>query len=145
MNYRELWFANNPSDHGWYTCAECGKKIRKDDVDIDHIVPQKYGGEDKLYNLQCLCKHCNRSKQASMKDTLPDLYTTNKNRAVKAVKKNAAFVKKKVVEKAKTVVQNVAGKILGDDKTKDTAATKKTSSKTKDTAATKTSSSKTKK
>ena len=129
MNYRELWFANNPSDHGWYTCAECGKKIRKADVDIDHIVPQKYGGKDKLYNLQCLCKHCNRSKQASLGDTLPDLYTTNKNRAVKAVKKNAAFVKKKLVEGVKSVAQKVTAT------KKETATVKKATTTKKDATA----------
>lgn len=77
MSYREEWFKHNKSDHGWYTCARCGKKIRKEDADIDHIVPQKYGGSDRLFNLQCLCKHCNRSKQASMRDTVPDLLKTN--------------------------------------------------------------------
>ena len=86
MSYRDEWFKNNESNHGWYTCAKCGKKIRKADADIDHIVPQKYGGSDKLYNLQCLCKHCNRSKQASLKDTAPDLVKTNGKRIVKSVK-----------------------------------------------------------
>ncbi len=99
MNYRELWFKNNESNHGWYTCAKCGKKIRKADVDIDHIIPRKHGGSDRLYNLQCLCKHCNRSKQASMKDTIPDLAKANHQRAVKAVKNAAKSAKKAVVKK----------------------------------------------
>ena len=102
MGYRELWFDNNESNYGWYTCAKCGKKIRKADADIDHIVPQKYGGSDKLFNLQCLCKHCNRSKQASLKDTVPDLVKTNKQRAVKSVKKSlssaATHVAKKILD-----------------------------------------------
>ena len=77
--YREAWFENNASNHGWYTgwytCAKCGKKIRKADVDIDHIIPQKHKGSDNLWNLQCLCKHCNRSKQAriGLKETGTDL------------------------------------------------------------------------
>ena len=99
MSYRDEWFKHNESDHGWYTCARCGKKIRKADVDIDHIVPQKYGGSDKLFNLQCLCKHCNRSKQASLKDTLPDLAKTNHQRAVKAVKSAVKSVAKSVTKK----------------------------------------------
>ena len=85
VSYRDEWFKHNKSDHGWYTCERCGKKIRKADVDVDHIVPQKYGGSDRLFNLQCLCKHCNRSKQASMKDTVPDLVKTNGKRAVKSI------------------------------------------------------------
>lgn len=117
MNYRENWFKNNESNHGWYTCAKCGKKIRKADADIDHIIPQKYGGSDSLYNLQCLCKHCNRSKQASVKDTVPDLAKTNHQRAVKAVKKSVANaqasvvkgVKKAATSAAKTVVKKISG------------------------------------
>ena len=104
-SYRETWFENNESNHGWYTCAKCGKKIRKADVDIDHIVPQKYGGSDSLWNLQCLCKHCNRSKQASMKETVPDLAKTNRQRAVKAVKKNLQFTGEKIVGVVKKAVK----------------------------------------
>lgn len=94
MNYRDEWFQHNESNHGWYTCARCGKKIRKADVDIDHIVPQKYGGSDRLFNLQCLCKHCNRAKQASMNDTLHDLIRENGKRAIKHVKNKLTSGKK---------------------------------------------------
>ena len=97
VSYREEWFKHNKSDHGWYTCARCGKKIRKQDADIDHIVPQKYGGSDRLFNLQCLCKHCNRSKQASMRDTVPDLLKTNSKRAVKGLASGVKSVAKKFV------------------------------------------------
>lgn len=87
MDYREKWFKDNPSDHGWYTCAKCGKKIRKKDVDIDHIIPQKYKGKDELYNLQCLCKHCNRSKQASLNGVPTNFVKHNVKRGKKLVKK----------------------------------------------------------
>ena len=105
LGYREEWFKNNKSDHGWYTCARCKKKIRKAEADIDHIVPQKHGGSDELWNLQCLCKHCNRSKQANMKDTVPDLAKTNGQRAVKAVKRNLQFTKEKIVGAVKKAVK----------------------------------------
>ena len=42
--YREEYFQKNPSDHGWYTCARCGRKFRRGDMDIDHIIPQSKGG-----------------------------------------------------------------------------------------------------
>lgn len=61
-NYRKDYIENNPSNHGWYTCVRCKRKMRKGDMDIDHIIPQSKGGSDSLYNLQCMCKHCNRSK-----------------------------------------------------------------------------------
>jgi len=88
-NYRETWFENNKSNHGWYTCVRCGKKIRKGDVDIDHIIPQNRGGSDRLNNLQCMCKHCNRSKQDEMNfKTITD-YTRNVTRnTVKDMKKS---------------------------------------------------------
>ena len=87
MDYREKWFAANKSDHGWYTCAKCGKKIRKKDVDIDHIFPQKYKEFDSLANLQCLCKHCNRSKQAKLKGVPTNLVKHNAKRLKNHVKK----------------------------------------------------------
>lgn len=69
-NYRNTYFDNNASNHGWYTCVRCGKKLRKGDADIDHIIPQSYGGSDDEINLQCLCVHCNRSKRDDTSDSL---------------------------------------------------------------------------
>ncbi|MFI3210576.1 MAG: HNH endonuclease signature motif containing protein [Peptostreptococcaceae bacterium] len=63
MGYREDFFANNPSKNGWYTCVRCKKKLRKSDVDVDHIIPQSRGGSNRLNNLQPMCKSCNRSKK----------------------------------------------------------------------------------
>ena len=67
----------------WYRCAHCGKwcgrpgseraYIRDDEkMEVDHIVPWSRGGSDALYNLQPLCKPCNRSKSnaAGFGDTL---------------------------------------------------------------------------
>ena len=76
MGYRNNYFDNNPSDHGWYRCVSCGRSFRKGDIDIDHIIPQHFGGSDDLDNLQCMCKHCNRSKKDDTKYTMED-YTAN--------------------------------------------------------------------
>lgn len=75
--YRSEWFDNNNSNCGWYTCVRCSKKLRKGDVDIDHIVPQKHGGSDRLNNLQCMCRNCNRSKQANVDINTAKDYTRN--------------------------------------------------------------------
>ena len=75
------YFSKNDAydnNNGWYRCVKCGRSFRKGDMDIDHIIPQKYGGSDRETNLQCICKHCNRSKQASMKDTPKDLLRSSK-------------------------------------------------------------------
>ena len=67
----------------WYKCAHCGKWCgrpgsdrvyipEKKKMEVDHVVPWSKGGSDELYNLQALCKPCNRSKSASagVKDSI---------------------------------------------------------------------------
>lgn len=85
MGYRDDWFADNKSNYGWYTCAKCGRPLRKGDADIDHILPRRYGGGDGLDNLQCLCVHCNRSKGASVRYTVQDYVGNNVGRARRKV------------------------------------------------------------
>lgn len=86
-SYRDNYFDNNESNHGWYTCVSCGEKLRKGDADIDHIIPQSHGGGDDELNLQCLCVHCNRSKQDDMSDTLPHLVKSASRIIKREVKK----------------------------------------------------------
>ncbi len=44
-------------------CNGCGTHFtRKENMEIDHIVPRSKGGTDVLTNLQLLCGHCNRLK-----------------------------------------------------------------------------------
>ena len=87
MGYRDDYFNNNASNHGWYTCVRCGKKLRKGDVDIDHIIPQSYGGGDNLNNLQCMCRHCNRSKQDDLDfNTVTDYARNVKDNTSKKLK-----------------------------------------------------------
>lgn len=75
MGYRDSFFGDsrNNSNNGWYTCVRCGKKLRRGDVDIDHILPKAQGGGDDIDNLQCMCKHCNRSKGCDSEDSMEDL------------------------------------------------------------------------
>ena len=56
-----------------YQCHNCHQWFRKQDIDIDHIIPQNKGGTDELWNLQPMCKHCNRSKSDDTISTVPDL------------------------------------------------------------------------
>ena len=72
-NYRRRGLENSSSNRGWYECVKCGKSFRRGDMDIDHIVPRSLGGDCTRGNLQCICKHCNRSKQADTTDTAADL------------------------------------------------------------------------
>lgn len=46
-------------------CLKCGAKQK---LTIDHIIPISNGGENKLSNLQTLCKSCNSVKRNTFKD-----------------------------------------------------------------------------
>ncbi len=73
MNYREAWFKNNnPNKRGKYVCIKCAGEFTKDEIEIDHIIPKRKGGTDDLWNLQCMCRRCNRSKgsRQSSRETL---------------------------------------------------------------------------
>ena len=72
-NYRKRGLENAKSNYGWYKCVKCGKSFRQGDMDIDHILPKSKGGTNERENLQCICKHCNRSKQADTSETEADL------------------------------------------------------------------------
>ena len=47
-------------------CAQCGRTPTEDHVrlDVDHKVPQSWGGTDNIENLQALCSECNAGKKA---------------------------------------------------------------------------------
>lgn len=48
-----------------YKCLRCGKQF---DLTVDHIKPIHLGGDNKLSNLQTLCKSCNSYKSTTFKD-----------------------------------------------------------------------------
>jgi hypothetical protein len=71
MGYRETWFAHNkgirlPFKRGvQYRCVRCGGFFPKSKIEIDHRIPKRHGGTDDLWNLQPMCRTCNRSKNAN--------------------------------------------------------------------------------
>ena len=56
------------------TCFYCGKKLKEDDIHVDHFIPWSFIKDDNLWNLVLSCKACNLNK----KDKLPDLYFLSK-------------------------------------------------------------------
>jgi 5-methylcytosine-specific restriction endonuclease McrA len=50
------------------TCQICGKYLKEDEIEIDHIVPFSQGGPTEESNLRVLCKDCNRKKQSSIEN-----------------------------------------------------------------------------
>lgn len=78
IDYRKKAFDNTDSNNGWYTCPRCGRKFRKSQMHVDHIIPQSKGGDHSRYNLQVMCPHCNCSKRAETGDTEKDLIRRRK-------------------------------------------------------------------
>lgn len=73
MGYREAWFSVNKSINGKYRCVKCGGWFTKSQIEIDHRIPKRDGGTDDLWNLQPMCRRCNRSKR----DRQSNLETAN--------------------------------------------------------------------
>lgn len=47
-------------DH--YTCKKCGRRGKRANLEVDHIVPISKGGKSTVDNLQTLCHRCNQQK-----------------------------------------------------------------------------------
>lgn len=68
MGYRENFFKANPGVQRpfkrglWWRCVSCGEWFHKDAIEVDHRIPKRKGGTDDLWNLQPMCRPCNRSK-----------------------------------------------------------------------------------
>jgi 5-methylcytosine-specific restriction endonuclease McrA len=44
-------------------CMKCGQKVRRDNFEVDHIMPVAHGGDEwDLANLELACPDCNRQK-----------------------------------------------------------------------------------
>lgn len=72
-NYRKVYFENNKGWRGKYKCSHCGKWFKKEDITIDHIIPQSKLAylpiKDVLINLQPMCRSCNSSKGNRLQGT----------------------------------------------------------------------------
>lgn len=43
-------------------CQICGKLLKDEEVQFDHIIPYSKGGPSDIHNLQVVCAQCNRKK-----------------------------------------------------------------------------------
>ena len=46
-----------------YQCAYCGSE---ENLTLDHITPRSKGGSDRVTNVLCACRECNKSKGHQM-------------------------------------------------------------------------------
>lgn len=45
-----------------YTCQECGKHLKDNEVEFDHNIPVAKGGSSEEHNIRLTCYDCNRDK-----------------------------------------------------------------------------------
>ncbi|MDP8241991.1 MAG: HNH endonuclease [Candidatus Celaenobacter antarcticus] len=55
-----------------FTCQYCGRNVKNNKIIlvVDHILPKKLGGSDKLDNLVTSCRDCNLGKHARYYDSI---------------------------------------------------------------------------
>jgi hypothetical protein len=46
-----------------YTCQICGKNLKDDDLEFDHLIPISLGGSSEEHNIRLVCFECNRKKR----------------------------------------------------------------------------------
>lgn len=49
-------------------CSICGKSVKDENVEFDHIIPWVKGGSSDEHNVTLLCKECNRKKGEKFED-----------------------------------------------------------------------------
>lgn len=53
-------------------CAYCGKEITIKEMEVDHVVPQRYHGTNDMDNLMPSCHTCNHYKRAYLLENFRD-------------------------------------------------------------------------
>jgi len=43
-------------------CSSCGRAVKDEDIEFDHIIPWSKGGSSDEHNIRLLCKDCNRKR-----------------------------------------------------------------------------------
>lgn len=65
-------------------CAYCGKDLNGiHNMQVDHIIPKRKGGEDKLENYNPSCRRCNHYKRSSSLEYLRVMLKTLHSRLLK--------------------------------------------------------------
>jgi hypothetical protein len=49
-----------------YTCQICDRRLKDDEIELDHKIPFSEGGSTDENNLQLTCRDCNRRKRANI-------------------------------------------------------------------------------
>lgn len=88
--FKHLMYELTYSIYGKDKCYCCGKEVKKNQITLDHIIPQDYGGPDITNNLIPYCRECNNEKDNIMLEQFKEyLYLKTKDH-----KKRDEYIKK---------------------------------------------------
>lgn len=67
-DYRGKYLKHNPGIFGrFYICSQCGIRIKKNQMEVDHIIPNsKWYAPNRVFNCVATCIECNRIKSDKM-------------------------------------------------------------------------------
>lgn len=64
MPRKEVKFTrNNVFERDKNRCHYCGKTFKREDLNLDHVIPRHYGGKTTWENIVCSCIKCNIRKR----------------------------------------------------------------------------------
>lgn len=43
-------------------CSDCGRSVKDEDIEFDHVIPWSKGGSSDEHNIRLLCKACNKKR-----------------------------------------------------------------------------------
>ena len=58
---------------GKKNCEICGVPVTLENLNVDHIIPWDYVGDELQNNYQILCEHCNKTKSKNVSQALEKL------------------------------------------------------------------------
>ena len=65
-------------------CAYCGKEILYSEMQVDHIVPKHFNGENDLSNYNPSCRSCNFYKSVNSLEAFRNMLKTIHERIIKS-------------------------------------------------------------
>jgi len=76
-------------------CVYCGKRIRYEEMHLEHKIPKVFGGSNELSNLLCSCKECNLEKSSKLLLRTTDIIDVAENKRLKKLFTEVELIKDK--------------------------------------------------
>lgn len=94
--FKHLMFELTYSIYGKKQCNYCGKEIKNNEITVDHIIPQTFGGPDITNNLIPYCRECNTKKDSMLLEQFKAYSTLQDQEQKKEYRKNVLLENEKL-------------------------------------------------